>query len=148
MLLKSKKAYKQGKYVNRTKLNSYKSRKSKWIVKATKMYNVDNLKPTQKLAKQTGCSVKGLKDIIKKGKGAYYSSGSRPNQTAESWGIARLGSAITGGPSSKYDYHILEKECDKDSKALRLAEKPKNRQKGGSRTPIKKNNYIFFKDFP
>lgn len=148
MLIRSKKAYKKGKYIKRSKLKSYKSKRSRWVIKATKMYGVDNLTPGKKLAEQTGCSVKGLQDIITKGKGAYYSSGSRPNQTAESWGIARLGSAITGGPASKYDYHILEEECGKNSKALRIAEKPKNRLKGGYRIPPKKNGAIFFKDYP
>jgi len=40
---------------------------------------------------------KGVKQIVKKGKGAYYSSGSRPNQIPHSWGYTRLASAITGG---------------------------------------------------
>ena len=38
-----------------------------------------------------------ISTIIKKGQGAYYSSGSRPNQTPHSWGYARLGSSISGG---------------------------------------------------
>ena len=70
--------------------------------------------------------------------GAYYSSGSRPNQTAESWGIARLGSAITGGPSSMVDYHILEKECKNDSIALKMAKKTCHNTK----TCAKKNTKI------
>ena len=41
--------------------------------------------------------------------GAYYSSGSRPNQTAESWGLARMYSYILGGPTRKIDHHITEK---------------------------------------
>ena len=65
-----------------------------------------------------------FKTIVKKGQGAYYSSGSRPNQTAHSWG-ARLASAVTGGKSSQIDYHILEKYCKKNSKALRLAKRSK-----------------------
>ena len=48
--------------------------------------------------------------------GAYHSSGSRPNQSKESWGYARLASAITGGPASKVDArslaHLLEEGCD------------------------------------
>ena len=72
-----------------------------------------------------GCSIQGLRQIVKKGQGAYYSSGSRPNQTAHSWGRARLASAITGGKSSQIDYHILKKSCKKGSKALRLADRSK-----------------------
>ena len=41
--------------------------------------------------------------------GAYYSSGSRPNQTAESWGKARMYAYIFGSPTRKVDYHITEK---------------------------------------
>ena len=123
MLLKSKKLYQKGKYFTRRKLKSFRSKKSSWVSKASKLYNVNTLKPNKMLSKKTGCTNKGLKDIVKKGQGAYYSSGSRPNQTAHSWGIARLGSALTGGPSSKVDYHILSKECKKNSKALRIANK-------------------------
>ena len=61
--------------------------------------------------------------MVQKGQGAYYSSGSRPNQTGHSWGYARMASAITGGKASAVDFHILKEECKKDSKALRLAKK-------------------------
>ena len=61
-----------------------------------------------------------LKKILNKGRGAYYSSGSRPNQTPHSWGIARLASAITGGKSSQIDFHILEKYCKSNSKAFEI----------------------------
>jgi hypothetical protein len=71
--------------------------------------------PNKELAAKTGCSVSALKAIVRKGEGAYYSSGSRPNQTPQSWGIARLASAITGGKASKVDFHIL-KECNKLAK--------------------------------
>ena len=63
---------------------------------------------------------------MNKGRGAYYSSGSRPNQSAESWGLARLASAITGGNASKIDYGILESGCKPNSPALLLAQKPES----------------------
>ena len=44
-----------------------------------------------------------------KGRGAYYSSGSRPNQTAESWALARLASVIMNGGARKVDKNIWEK---------------------------------------
>ena len=59
--------------------------------------------------------------IVKKGMGAYYSSGSRPNQTAHSWGRARLFSALSGGPASKIDYKILEQGCPKNSKNIKIS---------------------------
>ena len=47
-------------------------------------------------------------EVKKKGMGAYYSSGSRPNQTAESWGKARMYAYILY-PTRKPDHHITEK---------------------------------------
>ena len=120
---KSKKLYKQNKYFIRPKIKSFTSKTSRHITKAYKLYNIKSMNPSKLLEKKTGCSIKGLKQIIKKGEGAYYSSGSRPNQTAQSWAYARLASALTGGNSSKVDYHILEKECKKNSLALKLAKK-------------------------
>ena len=120
-LKKSRKLYKQKKYHSRPKINSFKSKKSKHVINAINMYNVENISPSFKLAKATGCSVEGLKKIVKKGQGAYYSSGSRPSQTAHSWGNARLASAITGGKACKVDYHVLEEHCESNSKALKLA---------------------------
>jgi hypothetical protein len=108
---KSRKFYKKGKYIGRPTLESFHSRPSSHVEKAKKMYNVDSIVPSLELARKTGCSVSSLKKIINKGRGAYYSSGSRPNQTAESWGRARLASALTGGPASKVDASILKKGC-------------------------------------
>ena len=51
-------------------------------------------------------SNKGQNLILKKGRGAYYSSGSRPNQTSSSWAYARLASVIMGGPARKVDKNI------------------------------------------
>jgi len=69
--------------------------------------------------------VDALEKIVNKGAGAYFSSGSRPNQTGQSWGIARLASAVTGGKASLIDYAILKTGCRSNSKALRLANKNK-----------------------
>jgi hypothetical protein len=120
---KSIKKYKDGKYHLRKKLKSFKSRKSPHILKARKVYGLEDIKPSHQLAIKTKCSLKGLKKIVKKGQGAYFSSGSRPNQTPHSWGYARLASAITGGNASKVDFHIIEKECNKNGKAYKLAKK-------------------------
>jgi len=125
MLRRSQRMYKRNKYYTREKVKSYKSKKSGHILKAEKIYNIDKVVPNKELSEKTGCSIQGLRQIVKKGQGAYYSSGSRPNQTAHSWGRARLASAVTGGKSSQIDYHILEKYCKKNSKALRLAKRSK-----------------------
>lgn len=123
MLKKSAKLYKKGKYYTRKKVKTFKSRKSQHIVNAKRIYQVNKIIPGRPLSQKTGCTIKALSDIVKKGEGAYYSSGSRPNQTAKSWGIARLASAITGGKSAVVDYHILQSGCSKNSKALRLAKR-------------------------
>lgn len=122
-LKKSRRAYKKGKYHTRKKMKSFKSKVSPHIIKARKMYKVDKITPNKKLAKACGCKIQGLRKIVKKGQGAYFSSGSRPNQTGHSWGYARMASSITGGKASAVDYKILEKYCTKKSKALKLAKK-------------------------
>tara|TARA_B100000035_G_scaffold281230_1_gene261987 strand:- start:1577 stop:2206 length:630 start_codon:yes stop_codon:yes gene_type:complete len=133
-LLKSRKNYKKGKYHTRKKVKSFKSKVSPHILKARKIYKLENISANKKLAKKTKCSINGLRQIVKKGQGAYYSSGSRPNQTGHSWGRARLASAITGGKAAAIDYHILEKTCKKGSKALKLA----NSVKGTGNRRVKK----------
>jgi hypothetical protein len=136
MLKKSRKMYKKGKYYTRRKVKSFKSKKSNHITKAQKIYKIDKIYPGKELANKTGCSVNALKKIVKKGEGAYFSSGSRPNQTAQSWGYARLASAITGGKSAAVDYNILENGCEMESEALRLAKKAKRRHGyGRGKTP-------------
>lgn len=105
---KSIKSYKKGVYVDRPKLTSYKHKKSQWVRKFEKKYG-ENHKSYKQISKVTGIPVKALQEVVKKGRGAYYSSGSRPNQTAESWGKARMYSFIMKGPTRKVDNHIAIK---------------------------------------
>ncbi len=132
-LEKSRTLYKKGVYYTRKKIPGYKVRESKHVTKAKKIYNLDTIKPSKELANKTGCSIDALEKIVNKGIGAYYSSGSRPNQTGMSWGIARLASAITGGKSSAVDFHILEEGCDKKGKAYTLALEAKKKHGYGTR---------------
>lgn len=134
---KSKKLYKKGVYHTRKKVASYDSKKSKHIIRAEKIYKTKKIKPSHELSKKTGCSISSLKKIVKKGQGAYFSSGSRPNQTAHSWGYARLASAITGQKAAAVDYKILEEGCKKNSKALKLAKKAKQKHGHGTRKVAK-----------
>jgi hypothetical protein len=112
--------YKKGKYYTRKPLDSYKNKTSNHIVNARRIYGVTQVVPNKELAEKTGCPVSALKAIVRKGEGAYYSSGSRPNQTPQSWGLARLASSITGGKAAKVDFHIL-KGCDHNKRAYKLA---------------------------
>jgi len=120
-LNKSRRLYKQGIYFQRPKVSSFKNHPSPHVSRAMKMYNVSSLVPSSKLARASGCQIEGLRKIVRKGEGAYFSSGSRPNQTAQSWGYARLGSAITGQNAAIVDYSILKQNCHPKSRALRLA---------------------------
>lgn len=133
MLQASRRAYKRGTYLSRSPLASYPHRPSPHLEKARRLYGVENMTPTKKLSQQTGCSVSALKQIIRKGEGAYFSSGSRPSQTAQSWGLARLASSITGGKAAAVDFSILEKGCDHKRKAYRLALQSRKKNKHGQR---------------
>jgi DNA-binding Xre family transcriptional regulator len=132
-LLKSRKLYKKGKYYKRKSVKSFQSKKSKFISKVKNIYNIDKIVIDNKLANATGCTKKALSKIVNKGEGAYYSSGSRPNQTARSWGLARLASAITSGKAAAVDFDILQKGCKHNSKALILAKKAKKKYGHGTR---------------
>ena len=131
MLKRSRRMYKRGKYYGRTtKLKSYPHVASKHTDAARRMYHVDHVVPNAALAAATQCSIAALNQIVKKGEGAFYSSGSRPNQSPQSWGYARLASAITGGKAAAVDYAILQNGCKPHSRALRLARTAK---KGAAR---------------
>lgn len=129
MVLRSRKAYNNRMYKTRKRLPSFKNKTSSHILKEKQVYKTDKSGPSAELARKTGCSMNALRQIVRKGEGAYYSSGSRPNQTAHSWGLARLASSLTSGKAAAVDYNILEKGCDHNKRAFRLAQKA--RQKYG-----------------
>jgi hypothetical protein len=120
-LNKSRKYYKKNKHFIRPKIKSYKNRRSNHTERLQKLYKVKNAMPDKKLSEKSKCSIETLEKIINKGKGAYFSSGSRPNQTPSSWGYARLASALTGGNAAIYDFNLLENGCTPNSKSLKLA---------------------------
>jgi hypothetical protein len=131
MLIKSKKLYKKKKYYTRKNISSYKNKKSKHLLNAQKIYNIKNITPNKELSLKTGCKISALKQIVKKGEGAYYSSGSRPNQTPQSWGLARLASSLTSGKAAAVDYDIIKKGCNHKKKAFILANKSRKKHKYG-----------------
>jgi hypothetical protein len=133
MLTKSKRLYKKGIYYTRKPVKSFHSKTSKHILKARKIYGVEQIGATDELARKTGCSKSALSKIIGKGAGAYYSSGSRPNQTAQSWGIARLASALTSGKAGAIDYNILHEGCKPGSKGYKAAQMAKKKHGFGQR---------------
>lgn len=129
MLVKSKKQYKKGKFFTRKKMVSFRNKKSNHVTKACKIYGVKSVTPNRNLVIKTGCSLSALQKIVKKGEGAYFSSGSRPNQTAKSWGLARLASAITSGKAAVSDFKILEDGCNHKKMAFVLAQKSMSKNK-------------------
>ena len=131
MLMRSRRLYKSNKYYTRKGIPSYKSKTSNHIVDARRIYNIKNVAPNKELAMKTGCTLSALNKIVSKGEGAYYSSGSRPNQTPQSWGIARLASSLTAGKSAAVDYDIIKKGCNHKKRAFILANRAKKMYKYG-----------------
>ena len=101
---KQEKSIREGK--DRPKVD-YKSKRSKHVVAFEKKYG-EKITNDSFISKNI-ISKTGIDKILDKGMGAYYSSGSRPNQTKESWARARLASVIMGGPARKVDKDIWEK---------------------------------------
>ena len=88
----------------RPKVKGFKSERSSWVKKFEDKYGTkitDKKFITDNIISETGREM-----IIRRGKGAFYSSGSRPNQTPFSWGLSRLASVIMNGPARKVDQKI------------------------------------------
>ena len=70
------------------------------------------------IAKLSKISLSSAKKIVEKGKGAFFSNPSSVRKQVKSptqWGIARLYSAVMGGPAAKVD----KKELAEGRKAFR-----------------------------
>ena len=89
----------------RPKVDSFKSKRSTHATAFEKKYG---FKISDKRVNQI-ISPAGQKQILDKGRAAYYTGGSRPNQTPESWARARLASVIMGGKARKVDQKIWDK---------------------------------------
>ena len=113
-LKKSAEDYEKGKFTGRKKLKSFKSRPSSYAVEVRKKLGVpmnfekiaEKLTSSKTRQKQL---IQGMEEICEKGKGAYYSSGSRPNQTPFSWCKGRVASVLVGGKSRAIDKKIVDK---------------------------------------
>ena len=86
----------------RPKLKSFKSKRSPHTQKFEEKYG---FKITDKRVEEI-ISREGINQILAKGKGAYFSAGSRPNQTPSSWAYARLASVIMNGKARDVDRKI------------------------------------------
>ena len=92
---------------DRPKLKSAKTKRSSFVVAFEKKYKT---KITDKaFINKNILKNKGIEEILKKGRGAYYSQGSRPNTTPTSWALSRLASVIMGGKARQVDKNIWNK---------------------------------------
>ncbi len=102
---KQVKSIKEG--TRRPKVKSFTSKRSSHVEKFEKKYGT-KISDTAFISKNI-ISKTGIDKIMAKGRGAYFSSGSRPNQTPTSWARARLASVIVGGKARQVDRDIWEK---------------------------------------
>ena len=91
----------------RPKVESFKSKRSGFVKEFEEKYKT-KISDFDFIEKNI-LKKEGIKQVLNKGVGAYYSSGSRPNQTPTSWSRARLASVIMNGPARKIDKKIWEK---------------------------------------
>jgi len=91
----------------RPKLKSFESKRSSFVKRFEKKfgYKINNF---SRISKEI-ITKKGIDEIMSKGRAAYFSSGSRPNQTPTSWALARLASVIMNGKARKVDEKIWKK---------------------------------------
>ena len=99
------KSIKEGK--DRPKVESVKTKRSSFVVRFEKKYGK---KITDKeFIHKNILRNKGQELILSKGRGAYYSQGSRPNTTPSSWAYGRLASVIMNGKARQVDLDIWNK---------------------------------------
>ena len=75
-------------------------------------YPKDEPHSLAEISKITGYKKSGLKTIVQKGRGAFFSAPKsvRPNiKDPTAWGISRLYSAVMGGKTAKIDATHLKK---------------------------------------
>lgn len=102
---RSRKAYEEsGTILERPKVSSAKTPRSPWVKKFQEKHGfpITDLSKVQKAYPDAD-----VQTILKKGAGAYASSGSRPNVSSHAWKYARLASALLGGPAAKVDKDLL-----------------------------------------
>lgn len=105
LIRQSQRAYeKEGEIKERPKVSEAKTPRSPWV----KKFQAKHGFPITDLAKvKEAYPEADVETILKKGAGAYASSGSRPNVSSYQWKYARLASALLGGPAAKVDKDLL-----------------------------------------
>lgn len=97
-------------------VKSFQSKKSSWSEKAKVYFGVGNTgkEDMAKILSKGNTKrerelMKGFDEIYDRGMKAYETSGSRPNQTPFSWGMARVQAVLFGSPSRNQDADVVEK---------------------------------------
>lgn len=91
---------------DRPKLRSFTSRRSRWV-RRFEAAHARKITDVRWIARHL-LAREGIEGVLRKGMAAYYTSGSRPNQTKESWAYARLASVLMGGPARRVDRALWE----------------------------------------
>ena len=107
-ILKERKEKASKKIFLEKKVNKQKTKESTYTTRFKKKYKLKSY-TLPNIARATGIPLKALQEVKKKGMGAYYSGGSRPNTTATQWAMARVYSYILGGKTRKVDKAITDK---------------------------------------
>lgn len=108
LISKSKKQYeKTGEVAARPKVSSKPSPRSPHVKRFENKYGY---KITELSKVKDDFPDSDIDKILSKGRAAYMSSGSRPNQSPNSWAFARLASVLTGGKALKVDKDLVGEE--------------------------------------
>jgi len=102
---KTKSVYERtGKVQERPTVSSQKPKRSSWVKRFEEKHGfpITDLKKVKEAYPSADVDT-----ILKKGAGAYATSGSRPNVSSFQWRYARLASALLGGPAAKVDKNLL-----------------------------------------
>lgn len=91
----------------RPKLKSFESKRSPFVEQFEKRYGF-KINNFSRINKEI-ITRAGINKIMAKGRAAYFSSGSRPNQSSESWALARLASVIMNGKARGVDQKIWDR---------------------------------------
>jgi len=105
LIRQSQKEYEStGEIVERPKVSAAKTPRSSWVKRFEQKHGFPITDVTKVRKAYPNADVD---TILKKGAGAYASSGSRPNVSSYQWKYARLASALLGGPAAKVDKDLL-----------------------------------------
>lgn len=103
---RSRRQARRGIYEDRPKLKSYTSKPSVHTTDFARRYGF-SVQNVRRIERELGVPVSTQKEVLRKGRGAYFSSGSRPDQTKNSWAYARLASTLLGRKACRVDAHLL-----------------------------------------